>query len=128
METVTTDTGNFTLAQVPVGEWDVAVEAPGFKKFTSVKNVVQELRPLASGVFRIVLDAPPPRVEPPLRITVERGEGVDEAGGAKLATDLEKILHQRMTVRPEITVVPAGTFERTALKEKLIERAYETGS
>ena len=57
-----------------------------------------------------------------------RGVGADEAGGAKLATDLEKILHQRMTVRPEITVVPAGTFERTALKEKLIERAYETGS
>jgi hypothetical protein len=41
METVTTETGNFTLAQVPVGEWDVAVEAPGFKKFTSVKNVVE---------------------------------------------------------------------------------------
>ena len=31
-----------------------------------------------------------------------------------------------MTVRPEITVVPAGTLERTALKEKLIEKAYET--
>ena len=45
-----------------------------------------------------------------------------------LAAELEKILHQRMTVRPEITVVPAGTFERTALKEKLIERAYEAGS
>jgi hypothetical protein len=31
-------------------------------------------------------------------------------------------------VRPEITVVAPGTFERTALKEKLIERAYEAGS
>ncbi len=112
-----------------LGRTDDLLIVKGVKIYpAAVKNVVQELRPLASGVFRIVLDAPPPRVEPPLRITVERGEGVDEAGGAKLATDLEKILHQRMTVRPEITVVPAGTFERTALKEKLIERAYETGS
>jgi phenylacetate-CoA ligase len=92
----------------------------------AVKNVVQELRPLTTGIFRIVLDAPPPRVEPPLRITVERGEGAHEAGDADLAARLEKILHQRMTVRPEITIVAAGTFERTALKEKLIERAYES--
>ena len=41
LETVTTSTGNFTLAQVPVGTWDVAVEAPGFKRFTSLKNIVE---------------------------------------------------------------------------------------
>ena len=41
LETVTTSTGNFTLAQVPVGAWDVAVEAPGFKRFTSLNNSVE---------------------------------------------------------------------------------------
>ncbi|MBV9397174.1 MAG: TonB-dependent receptor [Bryobacterales bacterium] len=41
IETVTTETGNFTLAQVPVGSWDVAVEAAGFKKFTSVNNIIE---------------------------------------------------------------------------------------
>ncbi len=41
LETVTTNTGNFTLAQVPVGMWDVAVEAPGFKRFTSLKNTIE---------------------------------------------------------------------------------------
>lgn len=41
LETATTSTGNFTLAQAPVGEWDVTVEAPGFKRFTSLKNTVQ---------------------------------------------------------------------------------------
>lgn len=40
-ETVTTDTGNFTLAQVPVGTWDVAVEAAGFKRFSSLKNRIE---------------------------------------------------------------------------------------
>jgi phenylacetate-CoA ligase len=109
-----------------LGRTDDLLIVKGVKIYpAAVKNVVQELRPLTTGIFRIVLDAPPPRVEPPLRITVERGEGAHEAGDADLAARLEKILHQRMTVRPEITVVAAGTFERTALKEKLIERAYE---
>src|ERR1051325_11278966 len=41
LETVTTVTGNFTLAQVPVGSWDVVVEAPGFKKFRSLNNTIE---------------------------------------------------------------------------------------
>jgi len=41
LETVATDTGNFTLAQVPVGTWDVAVEAAGFKRFSSLKNRIE---------------------------------------------------------------------------------------
>jgi phenylacetate-CoA ligase len=108
-----------------LGRTDDLLIVKGVKIYpAAVKNVVHELVPLASGHFRIVLDQPPPRVEPPLKLVVERGEGVDEAGGERLAAELERILHQRLTVRPEITVVPAGTLERTALKEKLIERRY----
>src|SRR5690348_8376070 len=33
--TLTTSTGNFTLPQLPVGMWDVTVDAPGFKRFRS---------------------------------------------------------------------------------------------
>src|SRR2546430_12792118 len=39
--TVTTSTGNFTLPQLPVGMWDVTVEAPGFKRFRSPQNTIQ---------------------------------------------------------------------------------------
>ena len=68
-----------------------------------------------TGIFRIVLDAPPPRVEPPLRISVERGRGRRRRRRAPtLAAELEKILHQRMTVRPEITVVGAGDLRAHA--------------
>lgn len=110
-----------------LGRTDDLLIVKGVKIYpAAVKNVVQELVPLASGAFRIVLDAPPPRVEPPLRLTVERGESVDESGGAELSSRLERVLHQRLTVRPEITVVPAGTLERTTHKEKLIERRYES--
>ena len=31
---VTTDTGNYTIPQVPVGTYEVQVTVPGFKKFT----------------------------------------------------------------------------------------------
>ncbi|MBM3678676.1 MAG: phenylacetate--CoA ligase [Actinobacteria bacterium] len=111
-----------------LGRTDDLLIVKGVKIYpAAVKNVVHELMPLASGHFRIVLSSPPPRVEPPLRLTVERGEGVDEAGAEQLAGELERRLHHRLTVRPEITVVPMGTLERTALKEKLIEKAYEGG-
>ena len=112
-----------------LGRTDDLLIVKGVKIYpAAVKNVVQELAPLASGVFRIVLDAPPPRVEPPLSLVVERGEGVDESGGERLAAELERRLHQRMTVRPKITVVPAGSLPRSSLKEQLIERRYEAPS
>ena len=109
-----------------LGRTDDLLIVKGVKIYpAAVKNLVQELVPLASGAFRIVLDAPPPRVEPPLQIVVERGENVDDSGAERLAKELEKAMHTRMTVRPEITVVAANSLERTALKEKLIERRYE---
>jgi len=30
---VTTETGNYTIAQMPIGPYEVTVEQPGFKKF-----------------------------------------------------------------------------------------------
>ena len=50
LETVTTSTGNYTLAQMPAGVWDVAVEAAGFKKFTSLKNTVEVAQTLRVDV------------------------------------------------------------------------------
>lgn len=112
-----------------LGRTDDLLIVKGVKVYpAAVKNLVAELAPLASGAFRIVLDAPPPRVEPPLKLTVERGEGVDEAAGSRLAEELERRMHQRMSVRPEITVVPAGTLERGSHKERLLERRYESPS
>src|SRR5688500_16041117 len=32
-ETVTTETGNYTLAQLPVGSYELTAELPGFKKY-----------------------------------------------------------------------------------------------
>jgi phenylacetate-CoA ligase len=108
-----------------LGRTDDLLIVKGVKVYpAAVKNLIAELVPLASGAFRILLDEPGPRVVPPLRLTVERGESVDESGGAQLARQVESLMHQRLSVRPAVEIVPCGTFERAAHKETLIERRY----
>ena len=64
-----------------LGRTDDLLIVKGVKVYpAAVKNLIQELVPLASGSFRIVLDEPGPRVVPPLRLSVERGEDVDDVG------------------------------------------------
>jgi len=108
-----------------IGRTDDLLIVKGVKVYpAAIRNLVQELAPLATGELRVVLTAPGPRVEPPLRLTVERGPQVDEAGGEGLAQEIAHRMHQRMAVRPEVTVVAAGTLPRTALKTALIERRH----
>src|SRR6202795_531990 len=47
-ETISTDTGNYTLAQVPPGTYQVSVELPGFKK-----SVRQGINVLVAQTLRI---------------------------------------------------------------------------
>jgi len=108
-----------------VGRIDDLLIVKGVKVYpAAIRNLVQELAPLATGEMRIVLTAAGPRVDPPLRLTVERGADVDETGGARLAAEVERRMHERMAVRPDVTVVPVGTLQRTAHKTSLIERRY----
>jgi hypothetical protein len=47
-ETISTETGNYTLTQLPVGGYDISVELPGFKR-----SVRQGVTVLSSTVLRI---------------------------------------------------------------------------
>jgi hypothetical protein len=49
-QTTTTATGNYTLAQVPVGKYELTATAPGFKKYVR-PNIAVEVARLASLVF-----------------------------------------------------------------------------
>src|SRR5437870_6873011 len=72
-ETVSTETGNYTLAQLPAGTYDLTVELPGFKKYVRqgiTVMVAQTLRldvALAVGAttdeVTITADAPLLRTE-----------------------------------------------------------------
>jgi phenylacetate-CoA ligase len=71
--------------------------------------------------LRIRLDAPPPRVVPPLRIVVEAASHTAAGKFEHLARAIEKRAHELLSVRPDVTIVAFGTFPRSSQKTKLIE-------
>ncbi len=91
----------------------------------AVDGVITGFVPRVTGEFRIVLDAPPPRVPPPLKLKVEYGEGVKEEELEALAKEIEGEMHAKLKVRPKITWIPPMALERAAHKTKFIEKAYE---
>jgi phenylacetate-CoA ligase len=101
-----------------IGRIDDLLIIKGVKLYpAAVQDLVHEYRPHLTGVFKIVLPAPGPRVEPPLRMRVEVAEGAPDDTIAKLS----KEMHSRYTVTPEIEAVAAGSLPRTSHKAKLVE-------
>lgn len=101
-----------------IGRIDDLLIVKGVKLYPSaVQDLVHEFRPGLTGAFKIVLPAPGPRVEPPLRMRVE----VEAGSPADILERLSKEMHSRYTVTPEIEAVEAGSLPRTTHKAKLIE-------
>ncbi len=91
----------------------------------ALKNVVAGYVPRVTGELRILLDTPPPRVTPPLKIQVEYGEGVTKDDLLLLNKEMREKMHNFLRVTPEIEFVPPNTFERSTHKSKLIVKRYE---
>ena len=105
-----------------LGRVDDLLIIKGVKLYpAAVKNLVNSMVPRLTGEVRIVLDAQPPRVNPPLRLRVEAGQGIDSDGEQALAAELAETMHRRFAVRPVVEMVAAGALERTTHKQKLIE-------
>jgi len=92
---------------------------------TALKNVVLGFAPRVTGELRIFLDAPGPRVQPPLKIQVEYGEGITLEDLPGLNKEMREKMHSLLRVTPEIEFVPPNTFERTTHKSKMIVKRYE---
>jgi phenylacetate-CoA ligase len=109
-----------------IGRTDDLLIVKGVKLYpAAARDLIAGFAPRASGEFRIVLHGPPPRVEPPLRLKVERGGDAREDEDARLADDIARAMHDRLSVRPEIEVVAAGALERTSHKTRYVEVAGE---
>jgi phenylacetate-CoA ligase len=91
----------------------------------AIDGVVTGFVPRVTGEFRIVLNAPPPRVEPPLKLKIEYGEGVKEEELEALTEEINVEMHAKLKMRPKITWVPPMSLERVAHKTKFIEKTYE---
>ncbi len=109
-----------------VGRTDDLLIIKGVKLYPAAAgDLIAGFAPRASGEFRIVLDAPGPRVTPPLRIRVERGGEARAEADQALAADIAAAMHSRLSVRPDIEVVAAGTLGRTSHKTRFVEIAGE---
>jgi phenylacetate-CoA ligase len=107
-----------------IGRTDDLLIVKGVKIYpAAARSVIAAFAPRTTGEFRIVLDGPPPRVEPPLRLKVERGPDAREGDDAALSADIGRAMHDRLSVRPDIAVVAPGELERSSHKTNLIEIA-----
>lgn len=116
--------GHFGTRMEIVGRADDMLAIKGVKVYpAAIQGVVAQFRPQVSGELRIRLDAPPPRVEPPLRLAVEAGEGTAEAAWPALGAAIEQRIRELLTFRPKVEILPFGSLPRSGAKTKLIEIA-----
>ncbi len=114
--------GRFGVRMHIVGRADDMLNVKGVKVYPSAfQDVVQLFQPRASGQLRIRLDAPPPRVEPPLKLVVEAGAALLEAEWAVLGEDIAQRCREILAIRPRVAAVPFGALPRSSQKTKLIE-------
>jgi len=90
---------------------------------SAVKDVVTSLHPRTTGALQILLSAPPPRVDPPLRIQAEYGSEASDL--TELKQELERLIRERLIVKAEVELVPPETLPRYEMKAQLIRKLYE---
>lgn len=112
-----------------VGRADQMLIVKGVNVYPSaVKAVVSSFIPRVTGEMRVVLDAPGPMAEPPLKLRIEHGEGIADAEIEGLKDELGQTIRAKLEFRPEIEMVPPNTFERAggvSAKGTLLEKRYE---
>ena len=91
----------------------------------AVEGVINSFVPRVAGEFRIILDEPPPRVGPPLKLKIEYGEGIEEGQLESLTEEITEAMHRRIKLTPKIIWVAPNTLERFVKKKKIFEKTYE---
>ena len=109
-----------------IGRVDDLIIVKGVNVYPSaIKGVVDSFIPRVTGEMRIVLNTPPPRVEPPLRMKVEYGPNMDKGELDQLRQQLENAISSSLRVHPAIELVPPNSLViDPSKKAKLIEKNY----
>jgi phenylacetate-CoA ligase len=105
-----------------VGRADDMLKVKGVPVYpASIQGVINGFLPRVTGAFRIVLDVPPPRVIPPLKLKIEYGEDVREQELPALEKEIMEKMHAINKIRPAITWLKPNTLERAVKKTQLLE-------
>jgi phenylacetate-CoA ligase len=109
-----------------VGRADDMLKVKGVPVYpAAIEGVIHSFAPRLTGAFRILLDEPPPRVVPPLKLKVELGEGIQEQDLPGLEKEVQEKMHKDVKIRPAITWLKPNTLERATKKTQLLEKLYE---
>jgi len=109
-----------------VGRADDMLKVKGVPVYpAAIEGVIHSMPEELTGAFRIVLDQPPPRVVPPLKLKVEHTEKVREEDLPRLEVELLQKLHELLKIRPAVTWLAPNALERSARKTQLLEKTYE---
>ena len=109
-----------------VGRTDDMLKIKGVMVYPAqIKDVVESFAPRTTGAFRILLDEPPPRVVPPVKLKIEFGKDLRAEDLEQLKKDVEEKMHQAVKIRPQIEWIEPGTLERSDKKTQYIEKLYE---
>lgn len=108
-----------------VGRGDDMLKVKGVSVYpTAIQGVINGFVPRVTGAFRIVLTEKPPLVTPPLKLTVEAGEGVPEAALPALEREIVEKMRAACEISPAITWLPPHSLERATKKTQLIDKQY----
>jgi phenylacetate-CoA ligase len=87
----------------------------------AIKSALLKFTPRLTGIFRIILDKPGPLVQPPLRIRLEYGEGVNEQDFPDLERQIVAYFKEEVRITPKFEWVPPETLPREMKKTQYIE-------
>jgi phenylacetate-CoA ligase len=90
---------------------------------SAIKDLVTNLHPRTTGSLQILLEAPGPKVEPPLRVQVEYGPEASDLPALK--TEIEGVIRDKLVVKADVELVPPETLPRFEMKAQLIRKVYE---
>jgi phenylacetate-CoA ligase len=108
-----------------IGRTDDMLKVKGVMVYpVMIRSVLESFTPRITGQFRIVLDEPPPKVTPPLKIKVEYAANQSDRLDA-LAEEIASAMSSKVKVRPQIIWVEPQGLERSTYKGKVFEKTYE---
>ena len=87
----------------------------------AIQSALAGFRPQLTGHFRIVLDRPGPRVDPPLRLHIEHGPAISTPELEPLEAAIVKHCRDQLRVTPTIRWLSPGTLPRETGKTRLVE-------
>jgi len=109
-----------------IGRADDMLTVKGVNVYpAAIKDIVTTFVPDVTGEMRIVLEAPPPRVVPPVRLKIEHGKDIGQADLPGLANRISAALHSTIKIRPEIEFVEPGALPKETRKTPVFQKKYE---